>query len=293
MKKRRGQGKRGIKIIATIFSLMVICLAVFSTVKIIAKHNQTLTINEYVVRSERLPSAFDGYKIAQISDLHNAEFGENNENLLSALSTARADVIVITGDLVDSRKTDLDVALRFVEKAVEIAPIYYVTGNHEASISAYVDLKKGLISCGVTVLENQAVTVEKDGASIRFMGLQDPLFRKDLQTEETYVKAQLSTFAWGAEYTVLLSHRPEFFDVYAEYGADLVFCGHTHGGQFRIPTIGGVFVPNQGFFPKYDAGKFEKGQTTMFINRGLGNSRFPFRINNPPEIILTTLKRKQ
>lgn len=295
MEETRSMKKRIIKIAVSIFLTVAVVVSGVGCARKIARENKTLEIDEYVVESERLPSAFNGYKIAQVSDLHNVEFGENNEGLLSALSSVNADAIVLTGDLVDSRKTNVEKALQFVEAVVKIAPTYYVTGNHESRISEYLDLKSGLLSHGVMVLENQTATVEKNGEYIRFIGLQDPAFTQKGQAknaEKAYVETQLSAFALGEEYAILLSHRPEFFEVYAEYKADLVFSGHAHGGQFRIPKIGGLFAPNQGFLPKYDAGKFEKGQTTMFVSRGLGNSLFPFRINNPPEIIVTTLKKK-
>jgi predicted MPP superfamily phosphohydrolase len=99
----------------------------------------------------------------------------------------------------------------------------------------------------------------------------------------------LSVFAWGETYTVLLSHRPELFDCYVAKGADLVFSGHAHGGQFRLPFLGGVFAPDQGLFPTYDAGLYQQKGTSMIVSRGLGNSLFPFRVNNRPEIVVVTL----
>ena len=256
--------------------------------------NKTLETHEYKIESELLPVAFDGYKIAQVSDLHNAEFGQGNKNLLSELAKTAADVILLTGDLIDSRKTNVEKALQFVEKAVEIAPTYYVTGNHEERIpETYNLLKTGLIGFGVTVLENEGVWLEKEGARIRLIGLKDPACVGSWNAEqEGYVRTQLNAFVWGEEYTVLLSHRPELFDLYAERGVDLVFSGHAHGGQFRLPKMGGLFAPDQGFFPKYDAGLYEKGRTKMLVSRGLGNSLFPFRVNNNPEIVVAVLCKK-
>ena len=255
--------------------------------------NTMLEVNEYVIESARLPKAFSGYRIAQVSDLHNAELGKDNAELLTKLEGVGADAIVLTGDLVDSRRTDVNVALRFAEAAVKIAPTYYVTGNHEERIGEYARLKEGLLACGVTVLENEAVTVKRDGAQIRFIGLKDPacVGEWDDGAEGAYIETQLALFEWGAEYTVLLSHRPEHFTAYTEVGADLTFSGHAHGGQFRLPWIGGVFAPDQGFFPKYDAGLYEAGQTKMLVSRGIGNSLFPFRVNNNPEIVVAELKK--
>ena len=91
-------------------------------------------------------------------------------------------------------------------------------------------------------------------------------------------------------FTVLLSHRPEFFDLYVQQGFPLVLSGHAHGGQIRLPFLGGILAPGQGFFPEYDSGLYTDETTSMVVSRGLGNSVFPFRLNNPPEIIIITLK---
>ena len=245
--------------------------------------NTALEVNEYTITSEKIPDSFDGFRIAQISDLHNAEFGAHNEQLLNLLRDAAPDIIVITGDLVDSRNTRIDIALRFAEAAVKIAPCYYVTGNHESRIAEYPLLKAGLIDIGVTVLENEAVMLEQGGEAITLLGVDDP----DFQTFP--ISTRLDSLVPENTYTVLLSHRPELFDTYASCGIDLVFSGHAHGGQFRLPFIGGLAAPHQGLFPKYDSGLYTDGTTNMLVSRGIGNSIFPFRFNNPPEIVVVTL----
>ena len=257
--------------------------------------NTNLEITEYYVSSSKIPDPFDGFEIAQISDLHNAEFGDKNKDLLVLLSQIKPDGIVLTGDLIDSRHTDMDIALDFAGKAVQIAPVYYVTGNHEARVPEYEQLKTGLTDLGVTVLENQKVPITKDGESITLMGIQDPSFRTDYlfgDAESVSRQAITSLQNESDVYTVLLSHRPELFDLYVDTGIDLVFSGHAHGGQFRLPFVGGLVAPNQGFFPKYDAGQFVEKNTTMIVSRGVGNSIIPFRINNPPEIVVVELKRQ-
>ena len=268
-----------------------ICLVVISAWIVLG--NTNLEITEYYVSSSRIPDPFDGFEIAQVSDLHNAEFGEGNSDLLALLSEVEPHVIVLTGDLIDSRHTDMDIALDFAGKAVQIAPVYYVTGNHEARVPEYEQLKTGLTDLGVTVLENQKVQISKDCESITLMGIQDPSFRTDyLFGEAESVSRQAITSLQNESdgFTVLLSHRPELFDLYVNTGVDLVFSGHAHGGQFRLPVVGGLVAPNQGVFPKYDAGQFVGKNTTMIVSRGVGNSIFPFRINNPPEIVVAELK---
>ena len=267
-----------------------ICLVVISARIVLG--NTNLEITEYYVSSSRIPDPFDGFEFAQISDLHNAEFGDENEDLLVLLSQIKPDVIILTGDLIDSRHTDIEIALDFAGKAAQICPVYYVTGNHESRIPEYAELKMGLTEAGVTVLENQKVQITKDGESITLLGIQDPSFRTDyLFGDAESVSRQAITSLQNEYdgYTVLLSHRPELFELYVDTGVDLVFSGHAYGGQFRLPFVGGLVAPNQGFFPKYDAGQFVGKNTTMIVSRGVGNSIFPFRINNPPELVVVEL----
>ena len=254
--------------------------------------NAALELNTYTISSRGLPDAFDGYRIAQVSDLHNAEFGGGNQRLLDMLREAEPDMIAITGDLIDSRKTNIAVALAFAEEAVRIAPCYYVSGNHEARIPEYRELKAGLEAAGVTVLDDARVEIEISGNSITIIGVNDPSFLADYLTSDAAVMdrklSELSSE--DASFTILLSHRPELFDTYAAHEMDLVLTGHAHGGQFRLPLIGGLIAPNQGLFPKYDDGLYSEGNTNMIVSRGLGNSIIPFRFNNRPEVVLIELK---
>ena len=254
--------------------------------------NTALERNTYTIRSPELPDVFDGCRIAQVSDLHNAEFGDRNQRLLEMLREAEPDMIAITGDLIDSRKTNIAVALAFAEEAVKFAPCYYVSGNHEARVSEYQDLKASLEAAGVAVLDDAQVRIEVSGESITVIGVNDPSFHADYLTSDAAVMdrnlSELSSEAAG--FTILLSHRPELFDTYADHNMDLVLSGHAHGGQFRLPLIGGLIAPNQGLFPKYDAGLYSDGSTNMIVSRGLGNSIIPFRFNNRPEVVLIELK---
>ncbi|MBR6536662.1 MAG: metallophosphoesterase [Lachnospiraceae bacterium] len=258
--------------------------------------NTALELNRYTVTSNRLPEGFDGYRIAHVSDLHNTEMGKENEKLLTMLREAAPDMIAITGDLVDCRRTDIEVALQFTTAAMEIAPCYYVTGNHEARISEYDELKERLTKQGVIVLEDASVELELSGEKMVVIGVNDPAFPTDdlYGDSESVMKKKLQALSGNIEeFTILLSHRPELFESYADSNIDLVLSGHAHGGQFRLPFVGGLMVPNQGFFPEYDAGLFTEGMTTMFVSRGIGNSAFPFRFNNRPEVILVELEREE
>ena len=260
----------------------------------IAYGNTDLEIHKYNVKSEDIPSEFDNFRIVQISDLHNAEFGENNEKLLLMLKQADADIIAITGDMIDSRNTGVDVAISFAQKAVNIAPVYYVNGNHESRVlGEYEKLKQGLTDAGVTILENSSADITIGDEAITLIGINDPTFRMELvdDTMEQNIAHQLvSVIPDNDNYKVLLAHRPEYFDVYAG-NVDLVLSGHAHGGQFSIPFIGGLVAPGQGFFPEYYEGSHIKENTEMIVSRGIGNSIIPFRINNKPEIIVAELTK--
>ena len=275
-----------------IITLSVIGMALVMLIIWIAWGNKALELSSYTILSDKLPEAFNGFLIAQVSDLHNAEMGKDNEKLISMLKDAAPDIIVITGDMMDSRNTKVDVALDFAEQAVKIAPCYYVTGNHEARVDEYSDLKDGLLELGVIVLEDARAEIELSDKIITLIGVDDPSFQTDylFGDDETIMKSKLNELTSEDDgYTVLLSHRPELFDTYVESGVDLVFSGHAHGGQFRIPFVGGVVAPNQGVFPKYDAGIYSEGDTNMVVSRGVGNSIIPFRVNNRPEVILIEL----
>ena len=273
--------------------VVAICL-ILLTVWIV-QSNRKLLITEYHVSSPGIPEAFDGFRFAQVSDLHNAEFGKENSMLLMRLSQTDPDVIVLTGDLIDSHHTDLEIALDFAVKATQIAPVYYVAGNHEARVAEYEMLRLGLIEAGVTVLDDQRVQINLEDAHITLIGIKDPSFQTDYLFGDAVSVARQTIQGLQNEadgYTVLLSHRPELFDLYVNSEIDLVFSGHAHGGQFRLPFVGGLVAPNQGLFPKYDAGCFEENGTVMIVSRGVGNSIIPVRINNPPEIVAVELKRQ-
>ena len=256
--------------------------------------NLSVQISRFTVTSKDLPEAFDKFSIAHISDLHNAEYGKNNEKLIDILKAEKPNIIAITGDLIDSSHTNLEIALSFVEQAVKIAPCYFVTGNHEAwAGSQFEELKTSLENAGVTVLRDEAIELNHGDACIQLIGLNDPDFsERDSFLSESILETKLLQLDVKDGFTILLSHRPEHFNVYQNKNIDLVLSGHAHGGQFRLPFIGGIVAPNQGFFPKYDAGIYTENETTMIVSRGIGNSIIPFRINNRPEIVIIKLNRK-
>ena len=276
------------------FIMLAVAAAVLVALVIwIAWGNTALELYTYTVSSAKLPQSFDGYRIAHVSDLHNAEMGKDNEKLLTILRDADPDMIAITGDLIDSRSTNVEIALNFIREAVKIAPCYYVTGNHEARVNEYDELKSGMEAAGVIVLEDARTEISLEGKAITLIGVNDPSYQTDylFGDSETVMDTKLEELHTEDDvFTILLSHRPELFDIYADHGMDLILSGHAHGGQFRLPFIGGLVAPNQGLFPEYDAGIYTEGNTNMLVSRGVGNSILPFRINNRPEVILIELQ---
>lgn len=255
--------------------------------------NSALELNTYTITSETLPAAFSGYRIAQVSDLHNAEMGRDNRKLLDMLRAAEPDLIALTGDLIDSYDADIALALAFVQEAVEIAPCYFITGNHESRLSAadYAALEDGLTAAGVTVLHDSEALLEAGGQQISLVGIDDPAFAVKYGGVGTSMDPEaIGALSTTEGFTILLSHRPEFFRTYVATGMELVLSGHAHGGQIRLPLLGGLFAPGQGLLPEYDAGLYTEDQTTLVVSRGVGNSIFPFRFNNRPEIILIELQ---
>ena len=260
----------------------------------IAWGNTALELNEYQIKSDKIPDAFCGFRIAQVSDLHNTEMGEENEKLLKQLDNAEPDIIVITGDIIDFYYTDMEVSLQFAEKAVEIAPCYYVTGNHEARLSreVYVDFEKKIEDYGVEVLHDEVVTIEREGERISLGGIDDLSFAsKHSDVYYSNLSSHIEELFTEEDFQILLSHRPDIFSTYVDAGVDLVFSGHAHGGQFRLPLVGGLAAPNQGLFPKYDSGLFSEDGTDMIVSRGIGNSIFPVRFNNRPEVVVVELSK--
>lgn len=280
----RGRKKRRLAVLSALLMILI------GFVIWVIHSNTVPTLTEVAIPAEGLPQGFDGFRIVQVSDLHDAEFGKDHEKTLDLIRKAEPDVIFMTGDMIDKRRTDVALTVSFVEQAVAIAPCYYVTGNHEGAIPAatYAELETALTSLGVTVLHGEAVTLERGGDSITLAGIDSPAFGHG----ET-VSPDLSDLC-GSGYTILLAHHPEFIARYAEAGADLVFSGHVHGGQFRLPFVGGLYGPGQGLFPDYDGGLYaipaDGGETLLYVSRGLGNSRFPIRFANRPEVILAVLE---
>lgn len=285
----KGTKRKKMQIFLYILAVLLITFIIW-----VARENTAVELNTINIKSPKLPSSFDGYKIAHISDLHNTQLGKTDGKLIRFLKEAKPDIIAITGDMLDTRRVGFEFDVEFVKQAVMIAPCFFVTGNHEAKSPHYAKFKKELIDAGVVIIDDNKIDIERSGEKITLLGINDPLFKtKEFSGKSrTVTEKRLKSLSIDdSMYNVLLSHRPEMFDLYVKYNLDVVLCGHAHGGQFRLPFIGGLFAPNQGAFPKYDSGLYTENGTNMIVSRGIGKSIIPFRINNPPEIIIVEFNK--
>lgn len=257
------------------------------------QQNHTLEVTQIPYHNPNIPPSFHGYRILHISDLHNMRFGKAQHKLIAKIKEIKPELIVITGDIIDRKKTNQDNLQPLYDFITNLKDNYllcYIPGNHEATSYLYPYIRNYLMKQGVHVLENRAMKLIKKDEEIIICGIMDPKFYPHPEADYMHHLTQLSKYT-ATRFCMLLAHHPEYFEAYVQHQFDLVFCGHAHGGQFRIPNVGGVYSPDQGFLPSYSEGSFTKKHTTMVVSRGLGNSRMPQRLNNLPQLVLVTLYR--
>lgn len=255
--------------------------------------NTRIKVTKYVISNKKINKNLDKFKIALITDLHNKDF---KGDLIDKIKKESPDIIVVSGDFTDDRTYNPEYSKRIMNSFKAIAPVYYSTGNHEEREKQYFEIREDLINQGINILENESILYRKGRDRINIIGLRDPaaytgrlsgnnIFGRylDDRLNELNVKNDM--------FNILIAHRPEHIDVYSKYDIDLVLSGHVHGGQIRLPLIGAVLGPNQGIFPRYYEGVHKVGNTYMVVSRGLGNSAFPVRINNPPELVIIELRK--
>lgn len=281
-------------------------------------NNITFKVTNYTQYLRELPVEFDDFKIVQIADLHNRNFVKNQSSILKKIEKIKPNIIVFTGDLIDYNRFDEDIKQSNVP-AIELIkglnsfniPMYMVYGNHEIKFKPDANnhyFMKIIQSFGVKVLNSEIVNIYKNNESINLLGIADPYMFIDSEKKEhrknnyfelnkqhgeilTNELNKLSKNLNIDKTNILICHRPELLDIYSKYNLNLVLTGHAHGGQFRLPFIGGLYAPHQGKFPKYTSGSHTKDNTNLIVSRGLGNSSFPIRLNNRPEIVTISLKR--
>ena len=286
--------KNNPKIVKRALCVMLTLFVAFSIVTVWG--NITLSIEKLNIETEKVDIE-NGYKIAHISDYHNTHNKFLNEAVLLSLKEEKPDVIFLTGDLVDCRKTDIEKGIDFVSKIIEIAPVYYVTGNHECNISidsqsAFDNMIEDLEELGVEVLRGEASKIIlPNKEKINVFGIDDPYFHCGSASEIKYASDSLCSFLEvdKNEFNILLAHHPEQIEIYSQYNFDMVYSGHAHGGQGRLFGLG-LIAPDQGYFPKYTSGLYEENGTKLIVSRGIGNSIAPVRIFDRPHLIYTTIE---
>jgi len=253
-----------------------------------------LLIRQYTVEAEGVDTPV---RIVLVTDLHSCRYGEAQTELIDAVIGQEPDLVVMAGDIFDDVIGNENTAL-FLDGIAGRFPMYYVTGNHEwwSGAEKFAAQMAILREYGVTVLSGDAETLTVGGATFNLCGVDDPeAFVPAGRGGDSSLTAQLervSAIAENGNYTVLLAHRPEYFDTYREYAFDLVLCGHAHGGQWRIPgLLNGLYAPHQGWFPPYAGGRYEADGMTAIVSRGLAreSTRVP-RIFNRPELVVIDLQ---
>lgn len=261
---------------------IILILIVIITIFIIyGLKNTKLKLTSYEYTSAKVPKDFDGYKILQISDLHHKNFGTNQKKLIRLIQKQEPDLILLTGDIIDEEHTDMSSVRDLLEGICDLAPVYYITGNHELLSEAknqYAELLALFVQYGVTDLDDSSVEIKKGNSSIFLYGQK---FRS------YYVKDYLK-LADTSKFNILMYHCSDYFDITSQYGYDLIFSGHTHGGIVRLPFLGGVFGNDKELFPKYAGGIHQQEGSTLISSCGLGDAKIR-RFNNPPEVVLVTL----
>lgn len=277
----------------------IFCAALIFFVLENMRELRTFRVKKYNILSRKL-NGISEKRILFLSDLHNYSYGKENQRLLQAIRRAEPDLILIGGDMIVRKNgTSYEKTVQFLQKLPEICPVYLANGNHEQKlkewpdkyIQSYEDYKEQLIKSGVVFLENETVQVQLDRSVIRITGLEIPMDAYQRFGRYPLEMAELEERIGRTNscYQILLAHNPSYVRPYQEWGADLILCGHLHGGIVGIPGIGGIIAPNFRLFPRYSAGKYRRKEAVIVVSRGLGTHSIPVRFLNPAELILLEL----
>ena len=281
--------KRRVRVIPILLLLFII-----TTAAILVDSNLRIVTTEYEIGFTNLPTGFDGYRIIVLSDIHAAQYGENNAKLLSMVIEAQPDIIAITGDLIDGNKEplpeeQLKIAETLALELTRVAPVYYITGNHDWDSGIIRTLLPLLTGCGVDVLRNTYTTLESGGDRIILAGVDDPNGPADMIKPDELI----GRIRKGAidDFIVLLEHRNYNLSRNSELGIDLVISGHAHGGIIRLPFTDGLFGSQRDLFPTYTNGVYSMGGTKALVSRGVGNHTGLPRFLNNSEIVVAILRK--
>lgn len=255
---------------------------------------------KYQVTSEKVKKP---YRFVLLSDLHNKQFGKENEKLFLKICEIHPDGILMAGDMVTAKTgQNMQPTLHFIQRLAAKYPVFYGQGNHEYRMELYPEtygdmlqeLEEGLKSCGIKPMRNTHTQLPGYGISIYGAEIERKYYQrfKTFPMEHRYMEELLDQ-ASPDMFNILIAHNPEYFPQYDAWGADLVVSGHVHGGLMRLPLLGGVISPSLRLFPKYDGGLFEGKHGKMILSRGIGTHTLPIRIFNPGELIVVELTPKE
>ena len=268
--------RKKIKISKYIILVLLAGVIVFCIIQ-----NNMIGVSNFHIKTSKISNKV---RIVHLSDLHGKQFGLDNKTLIDKVKQQKPDIIVFTGDLVDSKTKDFYPSVNTLSQLNKLAQIYYIPGNHEYNSGKSDLLFRLLKEVNVEVLNCDSRNITANGESIEILGIDEAV------NDINYIENKLIEFEKSSDFKILLSHFPENFSrYYCNYGVNLVLSGHAHGGQFHIPFIGGVYAPGQGFFPKYYKGNYLKNGVDLIVSRGLGNSVIPLRVFNNPEIVVIEL----
>jgi len=286
--RNRHRRRRRVRIFRVLLPAFVVLIGV-----LLFDSNTRLVTSEFELVFPNLPQGFDGFRIVVLSDIHAAVFGENNETLIEKVRAAEPDIIAITGDFIDNYgrlnlEQQLEVAENIVVNITPIAPVYFITGNHEWYGGGIWPLLAMLREHGVTVLRNRFERLYSNGDMIVLAGTDDPNGPADMMTPTELVEAIRR--AEPDAFVVMLEHRNHNLQLYSDLGIDLVLSGHSHGGYIRLPFTDGLLGTQRDWFPTYTAGVYTRGDTKMLVSRGIGNHLPIPRFLNNPEVVVAILR---
>lgn len=251
--------------------------------------NCSLQTTETALVSPALPPAFDGLRIVELADLHGRVFGRGSRRLLAAVRRAEPDLICIDGDLFDEH-TDLAMLPPLLRGLCAIAPVYYVTGNHEWRVPGLRGILAQMRACGVTVLQDDWRVLRRGEDALIVAGTDDPCGPAERKTPAELI-ADIRAEVGEAAFLLLLTHRNDQLPQWSALGVQAVLAGHCHGGVVRLPFVGGLFGTDRRLFPAWDAGLYRQGETALYVSRGLGYTNVHFRLFNRPEVAVIVLRR--
>ena len=273
------------RIISYIVIIIIICVLLFALDLILSQ--KYISVTRYIYKNSEIKQNF---KIVQLTDLHNYQYGTENHRLINKVKNESPDVVFLTGDMLNADEERTDIFMNLIQQLVNIAPVYASLGNHELEymqLSGSRDLVAQMEEAGATVLDKQYIDMEIKNQKVRLGGIYGYVLSPD--DKEDPEQTFMEEFQDTDRFKILLSHVPEgllLWKSMEHWEVDLVFSGHVHGGQVRLPFVGGLYDPEEGFFPTYTKGMYECGNGTMVLSAGLGSSRGIPRVNNLPELVV-------